>query len=61
MREEVRDIYLLLLGMEQFTNEIKKEYPKWPRHFDEFWYRGYIIEYKNILKFLDKVYENQNP
>jgi len=55
MREEVRDLYLLMLGMKD-VNEFQGKFGTWPRNHKEYWYKGYIIEYENVLRFLDKIY-----
>lgn len=56
MRDEIRDIYYLMLGMEDIT-EFQGPYETWPRGDDkEYWYKGNIIDYGKVLKFLDEVY-----
>ena len=59
MRDEVRDLYLLMLGYEDVT-EFQGKFETWPRHYKEYWYKGYIIEYDNVLKFLDKIYRERD-
>ena len=59
MREEIRDLYLIMLGMEDMT-EFQGKYETWPRNYEEFWYKGNIINYAKILEFLDKVYEERD-
>lgn len=58
MRDEIRNLYLILLGMENLT-EFKGGYETWPRDHKEYWYRGNIIEYDKVLEFLDKIYEER--
>ena len=55
MRDEIRDIYFLLLGMED-VSEFQGPFETWPRHHREYWYKGNIIDYKKVLKFLDAIY-----
>jgi len=58
MRDEVRDLYLLMLGMKDIR-EFQGKYETWPRNYKEFWYKGYIIEYDRVLEFLDRIYEER--
>lgn len=59
MRDEIRDIYYLMLGMEDIT-EFKGPYETWPRDRTlEYWYKGNIIDYGKVLEFLDEVYEER--
>jgi len=58
MIDEVRDLYYIMLGMGKI-NEFQNNFEFWPRNCKEFWYKGYIIEYDRVLRFLDKIYEER--
>jgi len=58
MADEIRDIYYIMLGMGDMM-EFRGKYETWPRDEVEYWYKGNIIDYRKILAFLDKVYEDR--
>jgi hypothetical protein len=55
MQYEVRDIYYLILGLGKHVREFKRHADDWPRKHmkDDVWYRGFIIDYNDVLDFLE--------
>lgn len=58
MRSEIRDLYLIMLGMGRLT-EFQGTYETWPRGPDEYLYKGNVINYKGVLEFLDEIYSDR--